>query len=472
MVKRTDIFNCMSKVVMSMSKVVMKLKNFGKESGKNRIAIAILAVLMISILSVFFYNYNTAYSVKVNGKSVGIVREKTDFTQVVDSLKDSLDQAYAAEVVFNEIIEYSKVRAKKSEIYSVTQLERNLKQALDIKIKAFAIKADEKIISVLSTKAEAEKVLEGIKKPYIVDQDDIAEVYFSENVVVEEIPVEVNSLKSFEDTMKLIQQGTNEIKVHEVQEGESFWTIAKKYDIDVEDLEKANPGINADKVQIKQPINLIVPKPLLTVVTVRRSRYEDSLPFPIEFEETAALYQGEKKIKVSGKDGKQEVYVEILKHNGIEVSRVVLEEKIIQEPSKQIVLKGTKVPPPKIGTGTFGNPTRGMLTSRFGSRWGRRHEGIDIAARTGTPVNAADGGKIIFSGTSGNYGKLVKINHGGGYVTYYAHNSKLLVSEGDKVFKGQKIAEVGSTGRSTGPHLHFEVRKNGKPVNPLSYVNY
>ena len=220
MVKRTDIFNCMSKVVMSMSKVVMKLKNFGKESGKNRIAIAILAVLMISILSVFFYNYNTAYSVKVNGKSVGIVREKTDFTQVVDSLKDSLDQAYAAEVVFNEIIEYSKVRAKKAEIYSVTQLERNLKQALDIKIKAFAIKADEKIISVLSTKAEAEKVLEGIKKPYIVDQDDIAEVYFSENVVVEEIPVEVNSLKSFEDTMKLIQQGTDEIKVHEVQEGE------------------------------------------------------------------------------------------------------------------------------------------------------------------------------------------------------------------------------------------------------------
>ena len=77
-----------------------------------------------------------------------------------------------------------------------------------------------------------------------------SEVYFSENVVVEEIPVEVNSLKSFEDIMKLIQQGTNEIKVHEVQEGESFWTIAKKYDIDVEDLEKANLGLQEQKSEI------------------------------------------------------------------------------------------------------------------------------------------------------------------------------------------------------------------------------
>ena len=115
-------------------------------------------------------------------------------------------------------------------------------------------------------------------------------------------------------------------------------------------------------------------------------------------------------------------------------------------------------------------PTRGRLTSRFGLRWGRLHKGIDIAARIGAPVYAADGGKVVFSGTQGAYGRIIVIDHGGGTQTAYAHNSKLLVSRGQRVHKGQKIAEVGNTGRSTGPHLHFEVRKNGSPVNPLKYV--
>ena len=464
MVKRTNIFK-------NLGRFVMKLKNTGKEPRKNRLTIAVLAMLIISILFVFTSNYNTAYAVKINGKTVGIVRNKTDFSEIVDNLKDNLHKAYAAEIVLNENVEYEKVKAKKNEISTLSQLESSFKQVMNLKIKAFGIKANEQLISVLSTKTEADKVLEDIKNAYIDEQDDI-KAYFGETVVVEEMPVEIKSVKSYEDTMKLIQQGTDEIKVHEVQKGESFWSIAEKYNIKLEELEKANPNIKPEKIQIKQSINLIVPKPLITVVTVRKSRYEDILPFPIEFEETAALYQGEKKIKVAGKDGRREVYAEIVKHNDIEISRNILEEKIITEPTKQIVLQGTKAAPPKIGTGTFSNPTRGTLTSRFGSRWGRMHEGIDISAKIGTAVLAADGGKVIFSGTSGNYGKLVKIDHGGGFVTYYAHNSKLLVSVGDKVYKGLKIAEVGNTGRSTGPHLHFEVRKNGNPVNPLSYVKY
>src|SRR5690606_7644327 len=107
------------------------------------------------------------------------------------------------------------------------------------------------------------------------------------------------------------------------------------------------------------------------------------------------------------------------------------------------------------GSGKLIWPARGRLTSRYGRRWGRLHKGIDIANSRGTPVYAADSGKVISTGYNGGYGNLVKIDHGGGMVTYYAHLSKIVVSSGSSVSKGQLIGYMGSTGRSTGPHLHF-----------------
>lgn len=121
---------------------------------------------------------------------------------------------------------------------------------------------------------------------------------------------------------------------------------------------------------------------------------------------------------------------------------------------------------------SFIKPVSGVLTSRFGARWGRTHTGIDIGAPTGTTIKAANGGTVIFSGWKGTLGKLVVISHGNGIQTYYGHCSSLLVSSGETVSAGQAIAKVGSTGRSTGSHLHFEIRVNGSAINPQSYVGY
>lgn len=459
----------MRKIRVLLSKLPIKKIN-NRKNPRGLIALAV--VLVLTAVSIFMVQLNTAYTIKVNGSTIGVVREKEEFTQIIDRIKETLHKAYDTEIVFTESIEYEKTRAKKENLSSTAELEKALKQTMNFKVKGFAIKANEKTVAVLLNKADAERVLEELKKPYNEGNTDIEQVYFGENVVVEEAAAEMKDLKSYEDALKLIQQGTEEIKIHEVQKGENSWTISRKYNLSVEDIAKANPDINPEKLQINQKISLTVPKPLLTVVTVRKSRYEEAIPFETVFEETGTLYKDEKKIKVAGKNGSREVLAEIVAHNNIEVSRNILEEKIIESPVKQVVLQGTKNPPPKIGTGTFSNPTRGSLSSRFGSRWGRMHEGIDIAAKIGTPVYAADGGKVTFSGTKSGYGKIVIIDHGGGFQTYYAHNSKLVVSSGDKVYKGQKIAEVGNTGRSTGPHLHFEVRKNGKPINPLSYVKY
>lgn len=118
----------------------------------------------------------------------------------------------------------------------------------------------------------------------------------------------------------------------------------------------------------------------------------------------------------------------------------------------------------------FGWPTRGRLSSGFGLRRGRPHDGIDIASPHGSPIFAAEAGRVIQSGRMRGYGKVVVVKHAGRYRTVYAHASRLLVRRGEFVERGQKIAEVGSTGRSTGPHLHFEVRRNESPRNPLAYL--
>ncbi|MFW6358239.1 MAG: murein hydrolase activator EnvC family protein [Chroococcales cyanobacterium] len=131
---------------------------------------------------------------------------------------------------------------------------------------------------------------------------------------------------------------------------------------------------------------------------------------------------------------------------------------------------------PRSGTGQLIYPSKGKITSKFGWRKHpisgktRLHNGIDLGATYGTPIHAADSGTIIFSGWYGGYGNTVIIDHGDGFTTLYAHASKLYVTEDSNIQQGETIAAIGSSGLSTGPHLHFEVRKNGKPVDPLDYL--
>lgn len=138
------------------------------------------------------------------------------------------------------------------------------------------------------------------------------------------------------------------------------------------------------------------------------------------------------------------------------------------------LLGGIPVPPE--GSGRFMRPVPGIITSGFGWRLhpilktSRLHTGIDFRAATATPVAAAQSGTVIIAGWMGGYGNVVVIDHGNGISTLYAHNSDLVVGVGQRVFQGQIIARAGSTGLSTGPHVHFEVRKNGRPVNPTNWI--
>ncbi|SHJ13925.1 peptidoglycan DD-metalloendopeptidase family protein [Lutispora thermophila] len=443
-----------------------------KVVNKKRFMINMAALSVIIVGITYFVFANNAFSVVINGVEVAKVKHKETAEEVITALKQSYEKENDVEVAFSSQISYEKVNASKKELLEGKALEEKLKGHLDYQVKCAVIYADDKPIATLKTKEEVDKVLSGVEQYYTkgVDLSKIKEKGFSEKVEVKEEFMDVSTVMNVEEAQNYIINGTTEVRIHKVEAGESFWSISRKYGISLEDLQRANPTANPEKIKIGQELNLVVPKSLINVKTVEEVTYTDKIPYEQKLEYSSSMYKDQTQVRVKGEYGEKEVKAEVVKINGIESERIILSENVTKEPKTQILVKGTKEPPPKKGTGTFITPTRGTVTSRFGYRWGRNHNGLDIAAPVGTAVKAADGGEVIFASTSGNYGKLIKIDHGGGFVTYYGHLSKISVKVGDKVYKGQTIGAVGTTGRTTGPHLHFEIRKNGNPVNPSKYL--
>ena len=253
--------------------------------------------------------------------------------------------------------------------------------------------------------------------------------------------------------------------------GDTLYGICDKLDVTFKELKKMNPKITensvihiGDKFVTQQAV------PLLTVRTVEVSTFAEKVKYKTVYKKSSSYYQGEQVVQRSGTNGKAKITARLVKENGKTVSRKDLNKEIIKEPISKIVLKGTKKVPPKKGTGQLQRPVAVGVYRGYGPRWGRWHYGLDYAAPTGTAIRAADGGTVISAGWSGAYGLRIMIDHGGNIKTLYAHCSAIYVSAGQQVYKGQTIAAVGSTGRSTGPHCHFEVFKNGSNVNPANYV--
>ena len=208
---------------------------------------------------------------------------------------------------------------------------------------------------------------------------------------------------------------------------------------------------------------------LVTVVSVADSSYEKNIPFGTETEADSNMYLGETVTLSEGSEGRAEVLRRTVYKNGVAEDVSVISEDVSVQPVARIIKVGTKQKD-VLKTGVS-MPLSGRLSSPFGPRWGRMHEGIDIAVPEGTPVKAAECGKVSFvSENAGGYGKLVRIDHGYGVQTAYGHLSKITAAEGDTVAAGTEIALSGNTGNSTGPHLHFEIIKDGEQIDPTPYI--
>ncbi len=249
--------------------------------------------------------------------------------------------------------------------------------------------------------------------------------------------------QGFVDAMRRRKRVTalqEQIVIHEVKPGENLSTIARKHDINIDTLIGAN--------DIKD-MNNIMPGDELTILPLKGIKY--------------SLSPGESIEEIADKYGLQPAKIR-------RANEIAPGEEL--NPGDTLILPGAE---PEFGYKDRLNqklvrPVDGRVTSPFGPRWGGHHDGVDYAVPYGTPVRAAGAGTVVHTGYSQGYGHTVILEHQKGMRTLYAHLSSYEVTPGQRVGRGQVIAKSGNTGRSTGPHLHFEVRMNGRPVDPKNYL--
>lgn len=417
--------------------------------------------------------YTTSYQVEIDGVSMGVVASQDVVKRALSEVHEQGSQIFGQDFQLDYDISYDfglnlKVALSDSsniEHYLYTQLEE-LGEAMG----RYGVMLNGVMLGIVETEADLQFVLNGILSDYCNENTISAE--FVEEIVTERV-YEGENIPLEELAVKLTKNTTGET-TYTVQSGDTFNGIAYKNDMTMSELASLNSDVDPDRLYVGNVLTVKETIPLLSVTTVEHVSYVDVIPCPVEEVDDPSSYVGLSKIVQTGVEGSADVVANVTYVNGREVARDVLESVILQEPTVTIRAVGTAERPKTASYGSFIWPCSGTISSYFGARtlYGvyNYHSGLDIAAPYGTPVYAADGGTVSFSGWRSSYGNIVIITHDNGSQTYYAHNSSLLVSSGQKVYRGQQIAKVGSTGNSTGNHLHFEVRIGGQAVNPLGYL--
>lgn len=440
----------------------------------------ILILFMIAVMAGLGFTGYKINEIKTRGFNVvlgeeilGAVRTEEEAQVVMADIKRELSSTYDVDIVLDKELSFEATHCKDKDLISNTDLKNNIKSKINFEVNGYSLQINGEEVGIFKHEEDVQDILNTLKEPFVNhDEGDskVIEVKILENVNIVKKEVSLNKISNIDDVLDYLKTGSEEIKTHMVEAGESFWTIAKMYNTTVDELVAANLEKDPKKLKPGDEVKLLVPKSKVTVATVEEVEYIEDTKYEVNIEYDKNMYANQKKVKVEGKKGKSKIIANEIRHNGMLFEREVISEEVIEKPVDELVVKGTKEVPRTVATGSFLMPTRGRVSSRYGMRWGRMHKGLDIAASYGTAIKAADGGKVTFAGYKGSFGYLVEIDHGNGYKTRYAHCSKLLVKTGEKVYKGQHIANVGNSGRSTGPHLHLEVLKNGVNVNPSNFV--
>ena len=438
-----------------------------------QIGVFLTASVLIAVFAAFSALYTSATTVVVNGVELATVANEEEAQAarlaVERSISDALGYDYT---VSDSIVSYSTRITSRSAVTDTAQLETALNDSLNMIKHGYALYVDGEFVGATQTEGAYEELLEQVSASF--RNENTVAISFVENVTVREGDYPVESFTNLADTALLLNSTKAGEINYTVQAGDCWSMIAQDNGLTSKALELLNPGYDIDKLQIGDVLLISRSVPYLTVVATQMEYYTADVPYEIEYVDDNTMWKGDTKVISKGSLGSANIEARVTYQGAEEIERTVVTETIVTEPVTEVQARGTKERPSWAPTGTFRWPTSGSLTSPFGYRYifgsTSFHGGIDIANKKGTNIVAADGGIVTYAGWKGAYGYVVIIDHTNGYETYYAHCSDLLVSAGDKVYKGEHIAEMGSTGRSTGSHLHFEVRYGGERKNPQKYL--
>lgn len=472
-------------------RAIERTSNYIRTHKKQTISVACgLVVTVAAGASAQYYytsNISSVYHVMVNGKEIGVVDNPDVINNWAQSKLEEEKEKKGVSLTLSDYITFKEERLFKPDFDNAAAIQA-LSDIAEIKVKAVKLIVDGKVVGYAPDQQTAEQVLARVKEKYSgvpaqpdkkitvaaasmapVKTSPVKEVTFKEDVELQQDSVTAAQVLPEDKLEELLIKGTFKNMTHTVVEGDCIGCIAKQYGITTKDIYANNPGITEDTVlQLGQQINVTAIRPLVTVQVKEDVTQQETIAFSTQINNNDKLPKGETKVVQEGKNGSKLVQYELTKENGQIVDRKIIKQDILSQPVMKIVERGTKVIPSR-GTGRLSWPAGGYISSGFGMRWGKMHKGIDIAG-AGT-VKAADNGRVTFAGWDGGYGKAIIIDHGNGFETLYGHLSTISVNVGDVVEKGKKIGVKGSTGDSTGVHLHFEVHQNGRVVNPMRFLN-
>lgn len=322
-----------------------------------------------------------------------------------------------------------------------------------------------------------QEVLEDILLRYTKGEEGVRAEFLQQTEVVEGL-YPISSLLTAEDIQEKLTRPAQVEKQVTVAAGDTLGEIARSNNMTLEQLRSLNPAVqDTDTVVVGQKLVVQKEQPYLQVRVIRQLTYTEEIPFETETVQDASQYVGYEAIRTKGQNGSRQVVAEEVLVDGVRESVTVLSTTVVKEPVTQVKVTGTKKYPTGAG-GLFIWPVPGYtnIYSPYGWRDGSFHKGIDISQSgiNGKTIVAAAAGKVVEVNSTSTwgmgYGYYVVIEHANGYRTRYAHCQSISVQVGDTVYQGQPIAKVGNTGRSTGPHLHFEIIRNGNTLNPAEFV--
>jgi murein DD-endopeptidase MepM/ murein hydrolase activator NlpD len=439
-----------------------------------------LAFLMAVVLLLSFTLFGTGLEVFIDGDSIGFVGSEAEFDAALREVETRVSEILGRPFSVAPDVRYRFGTVNRHRIFDHDQVVNQLFGQISDVRRLFALTVDGTVVAALENPADIELVLEMVEETFLPTVPGLLDHGFAEHIQIERRWVDANLLTSFTGLESLLLNQRRTAQVTTLAAGETVAAVAARYGMSEQGLLALN---DTDAIEVGKPVVVSEAVTVLTVVATARRVYTEEIDFDIDFIDDHHMFVGEVRILVDGVSGLRRVTEEVTYRNGIEIHSVVTNTEVIEEPVVQQYALGRMPRPTTAPYGVFWRPlaanARVSLTSGFG--WRRlngvleNHTGVDWSAPFGTAIRAADGGTVVEVGNLGNrsYGRYVIIDHGqnarGQNIrTLYAHCSRIIVTQGQKVARGDNIAFVGSTGRSTGNHLHFEVLINRVPVNPFS----